>query len=939
VNARRHLIGIAAVVSVLVVGTMPATATAGPRSDDPGQVADTRLRDDASGRVTVERTASGRVRFVGTAGHGEVDNPAVDGQDSVRAAARAHLDRYGAALGAAPGTRFVQRPAERATSGVDLVRFQQEVDGVPVLGGDVVLGLGPDRDLRSLSADVAREARVTPPSVDAKQSASAALELVGRRHRRADLTVTDQGRWVLDPVVAGLRLPGGVRSVRRLEVGDGAGVRELVLVDDHSGAVVLHVSLIEHVDRVVCDRNNVRGADTSCTTGFVRTEGGVASAVSDVNAAYDLSGAVSDFYGSVAGLDLTQLLGVDVGGAPKLASTVRFCTTDLADTCPYANAFWNGAQMFYGTGWAGADDVVGHEMTHGVVDQYSKLFYWGQSGAINESMADIIGEIIDHRHPSAGDAANNWDLGEDSPVGTIRNLANPTTYGQPDRTTSNLYTADAGYGDAGGVHTNSGVGNKTAYLISQGGTFNGQTITGIDGADAALTKTARLYVDVIERLSSGADYADLGSQLDQSCQDLLAAAVPGFTAADCTAVHKATVATELATAPTQAAPPTDAPTTCPAGTTKRVLLDSESSPASKFAPFSTGWSRESAAGTSNATSGTDSWFALDPGGSSPSSASIQTNPLRSSSSIALPAGQQSFLSFANWYVLDYDANGYYDGGTVEVGVDGGVPMFGSTNGKPWVNGPNHVLASGSGNTAAGQPAFTGDSRGWSVSRLDLSTFAGHAVQPQFTMRSDNQFGFIGWYLDDIEIYTCDPAPAPAPPSAPRSMKVYGGVNSVTITWSPPAVNASQVDHYLVEVEATGIVVPATRTSLYVPVVTHYLSGLVPRVAAVSKGGDVVWGPSVTVPHPRPTLEAKRSGARLRFKGRLATGPYLDVPIVDAAIKLQRRTSSGWVNVKSARTGSDGRYVIRIKHRKRAKYRAVSVGRLWLIGHVSTARRW
>jgi hypothetical protein len=46
-----------------------------------------------------------------------------------------------------------------------------------------------------------------------------------------------------------------------------------------------------------------------------------------------------------------------------------------------------------------------------------------------------------------------------------------------------------------------------------------------------------------------------------------------------------------------------------------------------------------------------------------------------------------------------------------------------------------------------------------------------------------------------------------------------------------------------------------------------------------------------------------------------------------------------VNVKSARTGSDGKFVIRIKHRKRAKYRAVSVGRLWLIGHVSAAHRW
>ena len=44
--------------------------------------------------------------------------------------------------------------------------------------------------------------------------------------------------------------------------------------------------------------------------------------------------------------------------------------------------------------------------------------------------------------------------------------------------TSGLYKAHdaaAANGDNGAVHVNDGVGNKTAYLISQGGSFNGQT--------------------------------------------------------------------------------------------------------------------------------------------------------------------------------------------------------------------------------------------------------------------------------------------------------------------------------------------------------------------------------------------------------------------------------------------------------------------------------
>ena len=63
-------------------------------------------------------------------------------------------------------------------------------------------------------------------------------------------------------------------------------------------------------------------------------------------------------------------------------------------------------------------------------------------------------------------------------------MENPPTFGDPDSTQSPNWEGvdDPFYfADNGGVHINSGVGNKTAYLISQGGTFSGQTIVGIDG--------------------------------------------------------------------------------------------------------------------------------------------------------------------------------------------------------------------------------------------------------------------------------------------------------------------------------------------------------------------------------------------------------------------------------------------------------------------------
>ena len=97
------------------------------------------------------------------------------------------------------------------------------------------------------------------------------------------------------------------------------------------------------------------------------------------------------------------------------------------------NAFWNGEFMGYGNGnqgfkpLAGALDVAGHEMTHGVIENTARLEYRNQSGALNESFADIFATLIDR---------DDWTLGEDVvksnvfPSGALRSLENPTKVGK-----------------------------------------------------------------------------------------------------------------------------------------------------------------------------------------------------------------------------------------------------------------------------------------------------------------------------------------------------------------------------------------------------------------------------------------------------------------------------------------------------------------------------
>jgi Zn-dependent metalloprotease len=71
-------------------------------------------------------------------------------------------------------------------------------------------------------------------------------------------------------------------------------------------------------------------------------------------------------------------------------------------------------------------------------------------------------------------------------VGILRDMDTPTAYGNPDKVSSSLYSCSSG--DSGGVHNNSGVPNHAHALAVDGGTFNGQTITGI-----GLTKAAPIW--------------------------------------------------------------------------------------------------------------------------------------------------------------------------------------------------------------------------------------------------------------------------------------------------------------------------------------------------------------------------------------------------------------------------------------------------------------
>jgi hypothetical protein len=144
---------------------------------------------------------------------------------------------------------------------------------------------------------------------------------------------------------------------------------------------------------------------------------------------------------------------------------------------PWPNAAWSDAagMMFFGNGdvrfkpFAGALDVAAHEMTHGVIHNTAKLAYNGQTGALNESFADIFGSMVD---------STNWTIGETIankayfPSGALRSFMDPHNGGQSSKDEywqpkhMNEYVNYSLSIDSGGVHTNSGIPNYAFYLFA-----------------------------------------------------------------------------------------------------------------------------------------------------------------------------------------------------------------------------------------------------------------------------------------------------------------------------------------------------------------------------------------------------------------------------------------------------------------------------------------
>jgi Zn-dependent metalloprotease len=115
-----------------------------------------------------------------------------------------------------------------------------------------------------------------------------------------------------------------------------------------------------------------------------RSEGDKGSGDQAVDDTYSNSGITFDFYQQVFSRN-----SIDNNFMPLVVHYDR----------GFDNAFWNEMQMVFGdggglSGWPNPMqflDIMGHELSHGIVNKTANLRYRRQSGALNESFADVMG--------------------------------------------------------------------------------------------------------------------------------------------------------------------------------------------------------------------------------------------------------------------------------------------------------------------------------------------------------------------------------------------------------------------------------------------------------------------------------------------------------------------------------------------------------------------
>lgn len=456
---------------------------------------------------------------------------------------------------------FLQKKTDEL--GMQHIRFNQKYQGVPVFGSQIIVHLKKDLTVSAANGEIVPDiSLIVNPKIDQKQAFNKAKEYWQKQFRQLPTQLLAPRLYVFNKGLLKNKPDNANYLVWEVELyNQRPAQHEFYYINTQNGELVYQITgMRDAIDRRIYD----------CTLGgtivdywldysflghiYGRSEGKPVRGTNpiyggtDVDTLYTMTSNIHDYFFATFGRNGANNqggLGDGIADHSPLAKTDGWTYIDyVGESCP--NAYFDGFSINFCKGLV-YTDVAAHEYTHGVdqfsiLDSYgypSGLIYAYESGALNEAFSDIFGEAVENY----AEGPSDWLLGEDINVGgligPLRSMSNPSSLSDsigpyPDKFYNTNYYC--GSDDSGGVHHNSSVVNYAAYLMAEGGTFNGCSITGIGKAK----EEQIFYRALTQYLTPSSGFNNAYNALITSCNDLY-----GAGSADCLEVTKALQVVEM----------------------------------------------------------------------------------------------------------------------------------------------------------------------------------------------------------------------------------------------------------------------------------------------------------------------------------------------------------------------------------------------------------
>ncbi|MFK4069393.1 M4 family metallopeptidase [Streptomyces sp. NPDC029674] len=422
-------------------------------------------------------------------------------------------------LGLGAKEKLVVRDVTKDRDGTVHTRYERTYDGLPVLGGDMVVDTAKSGKTKSVTKAVKAQLKGVDMSAEVKASAAEKQALSAAKAEGSKKTDADRAPrkvvWMAkgEPVLAYETVVGGLQhdgTPNELHVITDAatgkklfqwqGIENGTGNTQYSGQVPLGTAqsgsnyTLTDTGRGNHKTYNLNRGTSGTGTLFSGTDdvwgNGLPSNLETAGADAHYGAALTwDYYKNVHGR--SGIRGDGVGAY----SRVHYGNN-------YVNAFWSDACfcMTYGDGANNSKpltsiDVAAHEMTHGVTAATGNMTYSGESGGLNEATSDIFAAAVEFN------ANNPQDVGDYNVGEKIDIRGNGTPLRYMDKPSKDGSSKDSWYSGIGSidVHYSSGVANHFYYLLSEGSgkkeingvqydspTSDGLPVTGIGRDKASL---------------------------------------------------------------------------------------------------------------------------------------------------------------------------------------------------------------------------------------------------------------------------------------------------------------------------------------------------------------------------------------------------------------------------------------------------------------------